>query len=44
MFLVLCVEDLKGVYPNGMGYMSMGIEIDLKSMKIKSFEFFDLSI
>jgi hypothetical protein len=41
--LIVSVEDLKGVYPNGMGYKTMGIEIDLKSMKIKSFEFFDLS-
>jgi hypothetical protein len=40
--LLISVEVDKGDYPDNMGYMNMGIEIDLKSMKIKSFEFFDL--
>lgn len=38
---VIDVESTKGAYPNGMGYMTMGIDIDLKIKKIKSFEFFD---
>ena len=40
-FFVVAVESTKDAYPNGMGYMTMGIDIDLKTKKIKSFEFFD---
>jgi hypothetical protein len=39
--LILEVENHKGYYPDNMGFMTMGIEIELKSMKIMSFEFFD---
>jgi hypothetical protein len=39
--LVLPVESRQGYYPDNMGFLTMGIEIDLKTMKIKSFEFFD---
>jgi len=38
---VIGVEWYKGAYPNDMGYMTLGIEVDLKTKKILSFEFFD---